>query len=345
MRIVLAVWCALVIVVEVSPGQQRNVLVELFTNAHCPLCPPAHSTLDSYRLNDTSAAHVNFIYYHMRFPYSDDPLFVDNEADPDARNLYYGPFYDTPDMFVDGTIHGNTYSSWAGILDARTSVQSPLMISLQGGVGSESFTVGATITALKSINAGDLVLYFVVTETVNYQGRNGVSPQRFVMRKMIPDANGMPFAIDSGEVKTVSNNITLESTWISRNVSVVVFVQSASSREVYQSASISYNSIVADDVETQETLPDHYELSQNFPNPFNPSTQIDFQIPTASHVTLTVYDLLGRNVATLVDGLRGPGGYHAVFHGDGLTSGIYFYRLVAVGTTTFVSQKKFVLLK
>ena len=73
----------------------------------------------------------------------------------------------------------------------------------------------------------------------------------------------------------------------------------------------------------------NYVLAQNYPNPFNPSTTIDFNLPASGEVKLAVYDLLGREVATLVNG-RLEAGLHSVqFDASQLTSGIYMYRLQA----------------
>ena len=79
------------------------------------------------------------------------------------------------------------------------------------------------------------------------------------------------------------------------------------------------------------TLPTVFHLEQNFPNPFNPSTVIRYQIPVASDVKLVVYDLLGRDVATLVSGRVSAGRYEVQFSTSALTSGIYLYRLTAGG--------------
>ena len=95
-------------------------------------------------------------------------------------------------------------------------------------------------------------------------------------------------------------------------------------------------------VKESERTPTTYELSQNFPNPFNPETVIKYQIPKASHVTLTVYDVLGHEVAVLVNGFRGAGEYSLTFDGTGLASGVYFYRLHA---GDFVAARKLVIVK
>jgi hypothetical protein len=85
-----------------------------------------------------------------------------------------------------------------------------------------------------------------------------------------------------------------------------------------------------------------YSLSQNYPNPFNPSTKIRWQLPVGSQVALKVYDILGREVTTLVNEYRQAGKYETEFNAETLPSGVYFYQLKADG---FVETKKMILLK
>lgn len=88
--------------------------------------------------------------------------------------------------------------------------------------------------------------------------------------------------------------------------------------------------------------PSVFSLGQNYPNPFNPTTQIDYNVPESSHVTLRVYDVLGREVATLVNGEKTAGSYEATFNGERLPSGVYFYTLKA---GSYAATKKMTLLK
>lgn len=95
-------------------------------------------------------------------------------------------------------------------------------------------------------------------------------------------------------------------------------------------------------VEERAEVPDEFGLFQNFPNPFNPTTVVSYQLPVAGTVKLAVYDLLGREVAMLVNEHQRAGHYSAAFDATGLPSGAYFYRLSA---GNFTAVKKLVILK
>jgi hypothetical protein len=97
----------------------------------------------------------------------------------------------------------------------------------------------------------------------------------------------------------------------------------------------------ATDVE-ESSIPTKYELNQNYPNPFNPSTVINYQLPQAEHVTLKVYDVLGNEVATLVNAFQQAGVHNVKFANEQLSSGIYFYKLQA---GSFTATKKMMLAK
>ncbi len=89
-------------------------------------------------------------------------------------------------------------------------------------------------------------------------------------------------------------------------------------------------------------IPTSYGLAQNYPNPFNPATRIKFALPQAAYVELRVYDLLGREVATLVNEEKPAGTYEVTFHASGLSSGVYYYKITA---GDYSETKKMVLLQ
>ena len=92
----------------------------------------------------------------------------------------------------------------------------------------------------------------------------------------------------------------------------------------------------------EENIPTEFLLLQNYPNPFNPSTKISWQSPVGSHQTIKVYDILGNEVATLVDEFKTAGSHEIEFNSENLASGIYIYRLQ---TAEFTQTKKMMLLR
>jgi hypothetical protein len=85
-----------------------------------------------------------------------------------------------------------------------------------------------------------------------------------------------------------------------------------------------------------------FALHQNYPNPFNPTTNIQFTIVNRQLASVKVYDVLGREVATLVNEVKEPGTYTVQFSGSGLASGVYFYRLTA---GQYIECRKMVVMK
>ena len=118
--------------------------------------------------------------------------------------------------------------------------------------------------------------------------------------------------------------------------------------EVFNAA-IAYENLIIG-VKRPEGKSSTFKLNQNYPNPFNPTTVISYKLSALSQVTLKVYDVLGRDVVTLVSGERTPGSYTADFDASRLPSGIYFYRLLVRDVSAeheilFAETKKLVLLK
>jgi len=105
----------------------------------------------------------------------------------------------------------------------------------------------------------------------------------------------------------------------------------------------SWGNVLTEVSESRSFIPTIPTLYQNYPNPFNPTTTIRFSIPQHSYVTLKIFDVLGREVATLVDGELNLGVHSVVFNARGLASGVYFYQLIAAGG--FIEAKKMFIIK
>ena len=108
------------------------------------------------------------------------------------------------------------------------------------------------------------------------------------------------------------------------------------------SADARYAKLFTSVEQTSPAVPQSTSLSQNYPNPFNPSTQIEFALPSSGFVNLSVYDMLGRLVGTLVNTQLTAGTYQSTFNAGGLAGGVYFYRLT---TGKYSTVRQMLLLK
>jgi hypothetical protein len=108
---------------------------------------------------------------------------------------------------------------------------------------------------------------------------------------------------------------------------------------------LSFGNVTA--VDNQTVLPNSFDLFQNYPNPFNPTTKIKYNLSSSGFVTLTIYDLLGEKVKTLVNKTQNTGQYEVTADLSLFTSGVYFYRLNVKGDKgkQFSSIKKMILMK
>ena len=95
-------------------------------------------------------------------------------------------------------------------------------------------------------------------------------------------------------------------------------------------------------INPERELPHNFYLEQNYPNPFNPSTTIKYSIPKQSNVKIKVFDILGREVITLLNDNKIAGNYSLTFDGSDLSTGIYFYQ---IRTGNFTQTKKMIILR
>jgi hypothetical protein len=112
---------------------------------------------------------------------------------------------------------------------------------------------------------------------------------------------------------------------------------------------IDFQNTITGVAQTKSTIPNKFELYQNYPNPFNPSTTIKYDLPKQSRVKVVVYDILGREVETLVDEIQKAGSYQAIWDASRFASGVYFYRLETAPeggqAGNYSATKKLLLLK
>lgn len=196
------------------------------------------------------------------------------------------------------------------------------------------------LSIFESMIPGDGMLIMRINSTLNGNA-NGPPDEVYAYR---PNgsltANGTPalanYCIEVG--RTAINNTTNPSPFLMDGTQGGLNIYNIGT---YQDSIISFTIGTLTAI-NEVSQPLKYSLSQNFPNPFNPSTEIDYSITKNGLVTLKVYDMLGKEVSVLVNQQQSPGTYRIKFNASALSSGIYFYKL---STDNFKSMRKMILLK
>ncbi|QQS35619.1 MAG: T9SS type A sorting domain-containing protein [Ignavibacteriales bacterium] len=182
------------------------------------------------------------------------------------------------------------------------------------------------LTFTTSIETGRVTLNWSTASELNNRG--------FEIQRKSKNAEWMTIGFKEGKGTTTEKN---EYTYTDDVAGI------NSSEVYYRLKQIDYDGTYTYSEEVKVSLiPFKYELYQNYPNPFNPSTKISWQSPVGSHQTIKVYDVLGNEVATLVNEYKEAGSYEVEFDGSSLASGMYIYKLSSGG---FTSSKKMMVIK
>lgn len=329
--------------VSPAPAQNRTVLCELFTSTTCPPCVGANQGFDAWLSSYSKKNRVAVVKYHVWWPSpGNDPYYLANASQITTRNTYYGNNY-APHMFIEGVDAGSSYSGWGTAVETALSKTPVFGISITGTVkdNNASVTIGVT-SGTTAIPTGTLKLHVVVTESgLLYTGTNGDPKHEHVMRKMVSDAAGETFTIAANETKSFERAFALNSTWKDSNCTIVAFIQVLETKSILQ-AGVRPVSDMLLNVSAESIVPHGFVLAQNYPNPFNPTTTIRYSIPSSARVKLTVHDLLGREIAVLVDKEQQAGWDEVQWDAGGFSSGIYYYTIQAGNV---VQSKKMSIIK
>lgn len=160
-----------------------------------------------------------------------------------------------------------------------------------------------------------------------------------VLSLTIHAQNLLPFSvISSGGQNSLNESFIMNGTvgkaFIGKSVSV--------NNHQYSGFWYVYKADIGTPVENEETFPTEFKLQQNYPNPFNPSTMIKFSVPERSNVLIKIYDILGGEVATIVNEEIEAGWYTRVFNATGYSTGVYIYRMQA---GNYTQTRKMLLIK
>ena len=236
--------------------------------------------------------------------------------------LYVGAFA--------GNIYRVNYNTGAATLVTPTSTGLRVGgLAINPKSGELWMSVRATSGILDAIYKVD-----VNTGTAKLVGQTGLGVATL---DIAFDKNGKLYGLTGNSSQTIANKIiTIDTTTGGAFTIKPTGTQSLQAIAFDPAELVSVGSFVA------EKMPTQYSLEQNYPNPFNPTTSIRYSIPKQSHVTLKVYDAIGRVITTLVDDNRQTGNYKVEIDASRLASGVYYYELTA---GSFHDIKKMMLLK
>ena len=274
-----------------------------------------------------------------------------------------------PSVFIDG----KKTSNYLDEVKTTQTERTPVKISLNGS-SFDDLTVNAkiTITSETDLSAEPLYLFVMATiDSVHYVGYNGETEHEQVFLGFIGDTGpglGKPITLnkDQGiewtdtwkmpiDYPNPANGRDLGSitdwnttVWDKKNMNLVAFVQNKTTLEVIQVEMISRRNMPATDLNTESIEnPNSFVLHPNYPNPFNPQTQIRFEMPYAENIDLSIYNLLGVKIRTLYSGKKASGVF--TFKWDGkndknqlVSGGVYIYKLQSQKA---MQMRKMILLK
>jgi hypothetical protein len=225
---------------------------------------------------------------------------------------------------------------YSGRLHARIS-GSNLNFGITKGAATDTTTTGIWTTGNYSLNT----TYVVVLKYTFVEGANNDQISLFVFSAAIPSTEPSPtvgpLTYPSGDAFNLGRIALRQGTAARAPVLKIDGIRVTKSWSSIQTSVFNQTSFI----------PDNFRLNQNYPNPFNPSTTISFTLPENGLAVLKVFDYLGREVASLMNNSLSAGTYETRFDGNGLSSGVYFYKLEVSGSSgrSYSDSKKLMLTK
>ncbi len=323
----------------------KKVLIEDFTSSTCGPCaslnPSLHAWIDGYRDN------LAVVSFHMNWPSpGTDPMYLANPTENTARRTYYG-VNAIPEIVMEGvktyigTISGMT--TWYNYYIGQTT---PVAITVADTRhGADSIYTNVQVTNLSTLPSGNYTIKVFVIERSIYIASdpgltNGEHTFPDVFRKALTNINGDPISGNSGTYN-FQYRFQRPAAWVDSMIYTLALVQNDNDKSTMNAKSSNFDYLTGITPYSNQ-VPRSFALYQNYPNPFNPTTNIKFDLPKSGNVSLKLYDMLGNEVQTLVDGNQQAGVYNITVNGANLASGVYFYTLK---TDSYVETKKMALIK
>lgn len=345
--IIIVSLCLTFNIFNVYSQAQRRVLFEEWTSSTCGPCAANNPILNAF-----IEAHwdtITAVKYHVGWPSpGNDPMYLYNPTQSYDRRYYYN-VNAVPWLNVDGVILDIWPFSTTAFQNAmvqRLGTPTPVSISVTDQrIPGDSIKATVVLTKLSNLPSGTYFLRVMAVEKkITYTvppGTNGETVFPEVFRRALPNSNGTSITTSAGTETYIFKYKIENPPMVDSMMYTIAFLQNDANKEVLNSG-IGYSSITAINTEPAE-IPSEYRLFQNYPNPFNPSTTIEINLPFSGNISLKVYDILGRELKTLVEGNHKAGIYKIYFSGKELPSGIYYYSLKADGK--IIDSKKMMLIK
>ncbi|MGD1047038.1 MAG: T9SS type A sorting domain-containing protein [Bacteroidota bacterium] len=346
--------------VQLSNGPDSSGNTNMYTSAFYPFTLPYYFQTSGAVGSQLQKITANQITYgrgavlrkgNVQFCYSLKSLTVDNNnikfvAIPET------PAYKIPDSLSTNPLQAETaMRKWEkenqlySKLDSLNTVllSEPFNITGKSSmIFSEQSGFLDTSSAVKALGGSGYITYKL--ELVDNATNNtiaAIKESKFKSTSLSPcKLSASNLNVDKVGTKTVRVKITISTNITGLQVALV------SEFGTVDNIALTKSEVKELTLQAPEIIKE-YALEQNYPNPFNPTTTIHYQIPNAGHVTLRIYDILGREVATLADGMEDIGSYSVTFDGGKLASGVYVMRLIAQSEEgkSFVKVRKLVLMK
>ncbi len=229
----------ILLLASTSYGQVRRiVLMEVATNSGCGNCAVSNEIMNNFYKENFGG--VISLRYHAAWPDISDPMYADNPVDNDARTSYYGVTY-TPQYFMDGASKGAADNEERMLSEMQSELDkgSPIWIDIYSNISPDSVKFTVSVKSFANINVFGLKLRTAIIERLKHYdvppGSNGETEFPDVMRKLLPDFNGLTLPpLSVGDSVSYSFAYPVSSNWNWKDLAVVAWAQNDSTKEVLQ---------------------------------------------------------------------------------------------------------------
>jgi len=314
------------------------VVAEVVTGTWCQYCPGASLAMEEFIENEQNVAVIK---YHGGDDY--ETIFSG------GRINYYGVESFPTSIFDGVNIHGggnensSIYSTLLPLFEDRAATKTAMSLNVEDA-NRDDYALNVTVMQDGQIPEGDFKLHVAVNEFGIQQAWQNQTELNYVNRTMAPTHFGTNLDFVDG-VAVAEVEFFNELAWNLDNCEVVVFVQNNDTKEIWQATKFPMTDL--NPVSAENNAPEMELKLGNYPNPFNPTTTISFNLPTAGDVSLEIFNAKGQKVNTLINEAKAAGEHSIVWNGTDdrggeLSTGVFFYK---IKSGRFTSTKKMILLK